>query len=866
MSKRHTFSIAVLIILIVIPSSVTLVSSASGHILVNSKTASTPGQQVQAGGNINLYFGQVTWTGTQVYLLLSNDYSEQITPGDLIYTPTFQVADLLNPSTKAYTSGAGSWTVGNNWINGTIAPNVPVGNYTIKAFDLGSATVARTDIFIMVYSVIYSSTLQLSPQSGPGGIPVQFAGSGYPPSSQVTISVLDPTFSSWNFLCNTTADSQGRISCTNTVPDLRKSVGAGDYAESYFQISYRAEIHGVIYCYADYNQYSRGLKRVGNQTANGLYGNGTNLASTVNLLSGDSVTISGKWFSPGSVIYVRWDGKAVVGTVTGSQWANAQIIGTAVADSTGAFVTTATIPVADAGEHYLSIEDSQTKVITKIYVSGATLSLSPSSGAGGALVTFSGSRYPPSTPITISGLDSTFNTWSTFVSTTSDASGKIQVNAIIPDLRKSLGSYDSSETSSPISFRAESGGTVYCKVDYTQFSRGLKRVGEQTANGLYGNGSDLTPLVTVKPGDSITVSGKWFHVSDAIYVRWDGKSVVGTVTGNQWLNAQIIGTSVADSTGAFVATCSIPNADNGVHYLSVEDSQAKVIVKVSVGSGQTGSPTKLPSNINLSCNSTTAYFGFRVNINGKLTCNQTAISGQPIQLAYSTTGGSTWENLTYTFTDGDGRFSASWMPPTSGSYLIKATFEGNTACYGTSEVVTLAAAPYLNQNIFAVSSNSTVSALSFDSTNNKLSFTVEGPSGTTGYVDVSIAKTLVADAANIQVLVDNVNKEYTVTSTADSWFIHFTYSHSTHTVNINLQSTDNPTASPTPAPENSQTPTPSTGTETPTQTSSAASPQPSETPTIPEFLSIAAVAAVIVTSTIILVLTRRKQFKINARS
>ena len=84
--------------------------------------------------------------------------------------------------------------------------------------------------------------------------------------------------------------------------------------------------------------------------------------------AGDSLTISGKWFHPGDVIYVKWDGVAVVGTVTGDEWSDATIIGTSIAGSTGSFEATATIPTADVGEHYVSVEDSETRVIITIYL------------------------------------------------------------------------------------------------------------------------------------------------------------------------------------------------------------------------------------------------------------------------------------------------------------------------------------------------------------------------------------------------------------------------------------------------------------------------------------------------------------------
>jgi hypothetical protein len=158
---------------------------------------------------------------------------------------------------------------------------------------------------------------------------------------------------------------------------------------------------------ANYNEYQRGLKTVGNMTANGLYGNGTNLVSQVKVKVGDAIGLSGKWFNPGP-IYVRWDGVSVVGTVSSSEWLNANIIGTSATNATGYFSTSVTIPSANAGEHYLAVEDSQTRVIVKIFISTASLQLSPALGPGGATVQFSGTSYPASATVDVYYLDPTY--------------------------------------------------------------------------------------------------------------------------------------------------------------------------------------------------------------------------------------------------------------------------------------------------------------------------------------------------------------------------------------------------------------------------------------------------------------------------
>jgi hypothetical protein len=65
-----------------------------------------------------------------------------------------------------------------------------------------------------------------------------------------------------------------------------------------------------------------------------------------------------------------------------------------------------------------------------------------------------------------------------------------------------------------------------------------------------------------------------------------------------------------------------------------------------------------------------------------------------------------------------------------------------------------------------------------------LSFTVSGPSGTQGYTNVTIAKTLIANTTGLEVYLDGNKITYALTSTSYYWLLHFTYHHSTHKIVI----------------------------------------------------------------------------------
>jgi hypothetical protein len=94
--------------------------------------------------------------------------------------------------------------------------------------------------------------------------------------------------------------------------------------------------------------------------------------------------------------------------------------------------------------------------------------------------------------------------------------------------------------------------------------------------------------------------------------------------------------------------------------------------------------------------------------------------------------------------------------------------------------------PVPGQSYFFVESNSTISGLFFNSTSSELSFTVNGTSGTTGYVKVTIAKSLVSSVQNVKAYLDGNQLDVAITSNEDSWLLSFTYMHSTHHVRINL--------------------------------------------------------------------------------
>jgi len=212
----------------------------------------------------------------------------------------------------------------------------------------------------------------------------------------------------------------------------------------------------------------------------------------------------------------------------------------------------------------------------------------------------------------------------------------------------------------------------------------------------------------------------------------------------------------------------------------------------------TATPTPAPTlpapNLSFYCISLTTTSGFNVQIQGSLTHNGVGLSGAGIQLSDSVTGGATWQDLTYVNTDNNGSFSCVWMPSVSGNYAIKATWSGDNDYSNASAVYNFAVAPFDNQgqNVFSVTSNSTLTSLAFDSATNELSFGVSGPSGTTGLTEVCIPQSLIPDISKLNVMLDGASINHTSVSEGNVWLTTFTYHHSSHTVVIALGSSTVP--------------------------------------------------------------------------
>ena len=194
-----------------------------------------------------------------------------------------------------------------------------------------------------------------------------------------------------------------------------------------------------------------------------------------------------------------------------------------------------------------------------------------------------------------------------------------------------------------------------------------------------------------------------------------------------------------------------------------------------------------PARLSLTSDLEALQLGLVVDVSGRLTRGEDApLSGETIVLSFSVPGTSTWNAIAAATTDPNGFYDVSWIPTATGSFILKAEWAGNEVHAGVSAAKNISVTRNENQGFFLVESNSTLTSLAFNSTSNEISFSVSGPSGTTGYVKFVVAKQLVPDATALRVFLDSKQLQYTVDSEGGNWLLTFGYSHSIHAVVISI--------------------------------------------------------------------------------
>jgi parallel beta-helix repeat protein len=178
--------------------------------------------------------------------------------------------------------------------------------------------------------------------------------------------------------------------------------------------------------------------------------------------------------------------------------------------------------------------------------------------------------------------------------------------------------------------------------------------------------------------------------------------------------------------------------------------------------------------------------GSQIEIEGTLSYGGVGVSFAPLQISYSDDSGTSWNDIAMINTDFNGNYYAMWLPPATGTYQIKVSWDGNVSIPKASTVVYLVVAASQENDLLSVASNSTITLFNFNTNTQEITFNVSGPSDTTGYVKIYVSKTLFQNIAEASVYLDGAQLDYTTSSTDDSWILYFVYSHSMHSVTVTL--------------------------------------------------------------------------------
>jgi hypothetical protein len=179
----------------------------------------------------------------------------------------------------------------------------------------------------------------------------------------------------------------------------------------------------------------------------------------------------------------------------------------------------------------------------------------------------------------------------------------------------------------------------------------------------------------------------------------------------------------------------------------------------------------------------------KIEITGNLTSNNTGVPLADISFSYRTSneGESDLHQFGSITTDSTGQFSIDWLPPNTGSYVINATYRGNSLFGSVFDGINILVSEFKgDKQVFSVESNSTVTSIVFDPQNSELNLFVTGQTNTIGFIEVHISKSIVGNISAVQAYIDGKQIEYTITETEDCWILQLNYHHSTHNIVFNL--------------------------------------------------------------------------------
>ena len=189
----------------------------------------------------------------------------------------------------------------------------------------------------------FLDSLEVSPTLGGVGTAITITGNGLS-GTLANVTYLNPFNSTWLPIANNTAITLGSLTCNITAPELMGTIAPGENSMISDQIIFQVTTDtGYTYnTTVPFNEYRRGISQVGNLITSNVYGNNTTFGTAILPQNGNSLALSGKWFTPSNVTLL-WD-STTLGNIT--------------VDQTGTFSTNIIIPTTTAGYHTLTIQDN----------------------------------------------------------------------------------------------------------------------------------------------------------------------------------------------------------------------------------------------------------------------------------------------------------------------------------------------------------------------------------------------------------------------------------------------------------------------------------------------------------------------------
>lgn len=431
----------------------------------------------------------------------------------------------------------------------TIPSGTPGGAYTFTATD-GSGNTA---------TVVFTLTaLTLSPTSGAVGTSVLFSAAGFHPSSSLSITWSGGT------ICSGTTTVGGSFSCTAAAPAsppggllFTATDGSGTSASATFTI----------------------VPALGVWPSSGV--------------AGRTVFANGTGFAAGSAVTVTYDQGTLCSATT---------------DAAGSFSCSGTFAADTVGPHTLTATDASSNSATGTFTVVAALSAAPPAGPAGTVVTFSGTGFDASSPVTVS--------WTGGTACTSTAS--------------SVGSFSCAFT---IPGGTAGGAYVFTATDASSVSASFTF-----------QVSDLVAAPSSGPvGTSVSFTATGFAASSSLTISWSGGTACSGTTSTSGSYSCSFGIPGGTAPGPYTFTATDGAGDTGSAVFTVTPTLA-----LSPGSGPIGTTVTFTGS-NFAPASTVT-----VTWPGGTACSATASAAGAFTCSFAVPSGTVGGSATFTATDGSG--------------------------------------------------------------------------------------------------------------------------------------------------------------------------------------------------------------------